>query len=95
MPTGTFEYRSEQERVAIERAIAFVAEMHDLAQAAPAGRVLHACEGRALDCGRDLLRLTLQQAVQARVDAAEEKGGPPAPARAQARSASSAAAGGK
>jgi hypothetical protein len=32
MPTGTFDYRSEAERLAIERAIAFVAEMHALAQ---------------------------------------------------------------
>jgi hypothetical protein len=95
MPTGTFDYRSEQERVAIERAIAFVAEMHSLAQATPDGQVLHACEGHALDAGRDLLRLTLQQAVQARVDAAEEKGGPHAPARAPGRSASSGAASGK
>ena len=28
MPTGTFDYRNEAERLAIERAIAFVAEMH-------------------------------------------------------------------
>jgi hypothetical protein len=95
MPTGTFEYHSEQERVAIERAIAFVAEMHSLAQTTANGQILHACEGYALDGGRDLLRLTLQQAVQARVDAAEEKGGPHVSARAPARSASSDAAGGK
>jgi hypothetical protein len=95
MPSVTFEYRSEQERVAIERAVAFVAEMHSLAQASPAGQVLHACEGHALDAGRDVLRLTLQQAVQARVAAAEAKGGPPAPARAPACSASSGVAGGK
>ena len=92
MPTGTFAYRSEQERIAIQRAIAFVAEMHSLAQAAPDGQILHACEGHALGAGRDLLRSTLQQAVQARVAAAEEKGGPLAPARAPARSASSDAA---
>ena len=95
MPTGTFEYRSEQERIAIQRAIAFVAEMHALAQAAPDGQILHACEGHALDAGRDLLRSTLQQAVQARVAAAEEKGGLRAPARAPARSASSDAACGR
>lgn len=95
MLTGTFEYRSEQERMAIERAIAFVAEMHSLAQTTPDGGILHACEGYALDGGRDLLRLTLQQAVQARIDAAEEKGGLRASARARARSASSAAASGK
>jgi len=95
MPTVTFEYHSEQQRVAIERAVAFVAEMHNLAQTTPAGQILHACEGHALDAGRDLLRFTLQQAVQARVDAAEEKGGLPASARAPARSASSAVASGK
>jgi hypothetical protein len=95
MPTGTFAYRTEPERLAIERAVAFVAQMYDLAQTAPDGRVLSACEAQALGAGRDLLRSTLQQAAQARIDAAEQKGGPPAPARAPARSASSAAAGGK
>lgn len=95
MPTVIFEYRSEQERRAIERAVAFVAEMHSLAQNAPEGHILHACEGHALDEGRDLLRFTLQQAIQARVDAAEKKGGPLAPARASARSASSDAASGR
>ena len=95
MPTVSFEYRSEQERMAIERAVAYVAEMHSLAQVTPDGQILHACEGHALDHGRDLLRLTLQQAVQARVDAAEEKGGPHASAHAPGRSASSGAAGGK
>jgi hypothetical protein len=33
-PSVTFEYRSEQERVAIEQGVAFVAEMHSLAQTA-------------------------------------------------------------
>jgi hypothetical protein len=89
MPTGTFEYRSEQERVAIERAVAFVSEMHSLAQATPDGQVLNVCEAHALDAGRDLLRHTLQHAAQARIDAAEKKGAPPAPARAPAVSASS------
>ena len=32
MPTGMFEYRDEGERRAIERAVAFVAEMRNLAQ---------------------------------------------------------------
>jgi hypothetical protein len=95
MPTGTFEYRSEQERLVIERAIAFVAEMHSLAQTTPDGHILHACEGHALDAGRDLLRLTLQQAVQARVDVAEEKGGPRVSARAPTRSALSGTASAK
>src|SRR6476646_2511908 len=89
LPTVTFEYRDAQERVAIERAVAFVSEMHSLAQAAPDGQVLAACEGHALDAGRKLLREALQRAAQSRVDEAEKKGAPPAPARAQAASASS------
>ncbi|MBV9322286.1 MAG: hypothetical protein JO352_00705 [Chloroflexi bacterium] len=95
MPSLTFEYRSETERVAIERAVAFVAEMHSLAQTTPDGHVLHACEGFALDAGRDLLRFTLQQAAQARIDVAEEKGATLVSARAPGRSTSSDAASGK
>jgi len=75
MPTGTFEYRTEEERLAIERAIAFVSGLHALALAAPEGQVLQACEQQALDQGRDLLRSALQQAVQARIGSAEQKGG--------------------
>lgn len=92
MPTGTFEYRSEQERVAIERAVAFVAEMHSLAQTAPDGHVLDLCEAQALNQGRDLLRDALRRAVQTRIDAAQKKGGPRVSARAPAPSASSDAA---
>ena len=51
MPTGTFEYRTDAERKAIERAIAFVAEMHDLARTAPAAQVLDQCEQQATDRG--------------------------------------------
>ena len=93
MPTGTFQYQDEAERLSIEAAIAFVAEMRQLAQTAPAGQVISLCEGQALDQGRALLRSTLQDAVQTRIDAAEQKGGSPAPApaRAPARSASSGA----
>lgn len=75
MAAGTFEYRTEAERRSIERAIAFVAEMHDLAVTAPSGHVLDQCEQQAIDRGRDLLRDTLQEAVQARIDLAEVKKG--------------------
>jgi hypothetical protein len=88
MPTGTFIYQTEAERLAIEQAIAFVTEMHQLAQLAPIGHVLDVCEERALTQGRDLLRSSLQQAVQARIQAAEEKGATHASARALAGSAS-------
>jgi len=93
MPTGTFQYQDEAERLSIEVAIAFVAEMRQLAQTAPAGQVISLCEGQALDQGRALLRSTLEAAVQARIDSAEQKGGSPAsvPARARAHSTSSGA----
>jgi len=75
MPVGTFEYRTDAERIAIERAIAFVTQLNDLAHAAPPGHVLDTCELQALTAGRDLLRESLQQAVQTYVDASEEKKG--------------------
>jgi hypothetical protein len=95
MATGTFEYRTDSERRAIERAIAFVAELHDLALAAPPGRVLDQCEQQATDRGRDLLRDALQQAVQARIDSAEEKKGRRGGARAGVPSTRSGGASGK
>jgi hypothetical protein len=78
MPTGTFEYRDDAERLAIEQAIAFVAQMRDLALNAASGQVLDQCESHALDAGRELLRNTLQQAVQTSIDHAEAKKGPTA-----------------
>lgn len=88
MPTGTFEYRTPEERQAIEAAIAFVAEMHQLALTAPTGQVLAACERHALGQGRQLLKDTLANATQARVAHAEQKGGTPAAAPAAVRAVS-------
>jgi hypothetical protein len=84
MPTETFEYRDEAERLAMRRALAFVAQLHDLALSAPPGQVLDLCEQQAVDGGRALLQTTLRQAVQARVDQAEVKKGRPGAARAGA-----------
>lgn len=84
MPTGTFDYRDDAERVVIERAIAFVVQMRDLALTAPDGQVLDRCEGYALDAGRDLLRGTVQQAVQTHTDQLEGKKGRGGCARAEA-----------
>lgn len=95
MPTGTFEYRTPEERLAIEAAIAFVAEMQKLALTAPAGQVLAACEQHALGQGRQLLKDSLANATQARVSDAEQKGGPPAAAPAEGRSVSRGGAIGK
>jgi len=80
MPTLTIEYRDDQERLALEQAIAYVSELRQLAVDAPAGTVLDACEGLALDKGRALLRSTLAAALQSRIALAEQKGGTHAPA---------------
>ena len=78
MPTLTIEYHDEDERLALEQAIAYLADLRQLAMDAPAGTVLEACEGLALEKGRALLRSTLAAALHGRVAQAEQKGGPPA-----------------
>jgi hypothetical protein len=75
MPTLTIEYRDENERLALEQAIAYVSDLRRLAVDAPAGTVLDACEGLALDKGRALLRSTLAAALHSRIALAEQKGG--------------------
>jgi len=77
MPTLTIHYQTEAERLAYERAIAFVAELHQVGLDSPAEAVLESCEGLALEKGRELLRDSLASAIQARVDRAEEKGATP------------------
>jgi hypothetical protein len=81
VPSLTIEYRDENERLALEQAIAYIADLSQLAQDAPAGTVLDACERLALDRGRALLRSTLAASLQARIGSAEQKGGTPASAR--------------
>lgn len=85
MPTLTISYSTPEERLAYERAIAFVGEMHQLGLDAPHGGAIDACEALALSAGRDLLRDTLAAAVQARIDGAEKKSTPPAATRRAAR----------
>jgi len=77
MPQLTIEYRDASERLALEQAIAYVTDLHRVAQNAPDGTVLKACEDLALDKGRELLRTTLSTALDGRITAAEQKGGSP------------------
>jgi hypothetical protein len=80
MPTLTIEYRDEDERLALEQAIAYITDLRQLALDAPAGTVLDACEGLALGKGRALLRSTLAAALHGRIAVAEREGGTLAPA---------------
>jgi hypothetical protein len=85
MLTFTFECQNEAQFLALQRAAHFLAEMHQLAQAAPHGHILQTLEDHALDGGRQLLRDVLQSAAQQRIDHDEKKGGPHAAARASGR----------
>ncbi len=80
MPTLTIEYRNDTERLALEQAVAYVSQLREVAQTAPSGSVLAACEQLALSDGRALLRSTLAAALGGRIAAAEHKGGRPASA---------------
>jgi hypothetical protein len=78
MPTLMIEYRDDAERLALEQAIAYVAQLRQTALTAAEGTVLAVCEQIALRDGRALLRSTLAAAVESRVALAEQKGGTPA-----------------
>jgi hypothetical protein len=93
MPVMTIEYQDEAERLGLEQAVAFFTQMRQVAQTAPDGTVLAACEQVALQDGRALLRTSLACAVGARIAAAEQKGGSPASAPARAAAAASPKAG--
>jgi hypothetical protein len=77
MPVMTIEYRDESERLVLEQAVAFFSQMRQLAQTAPAGTVLAACEEWAVEQGPAVLCKSFAAAVQSRVDAADQKGGSP------------------
>jgi hypothetical protein len=83
MPTLTMEYETDAERMMLEQAAAYVAEMRRAGSTAAAGTVLAACEEVALSSGRRLLRDSMAAAVQARADAQKKcrasgtKGGGP------------------
>lgn len=85
MLTFTFECENEAQCAALQQAAHFLAEMHQLAQAASGGAILQTLEGHALDAGRQFLRDALQSAAQQRLDQDEKKGVLPAAAPAPAR----------
>ncbi len=73
MPTITFEYETDGERLILEQAVAYVAEIRRVGATAASGTVLAACEEVALVSGRQLVRDSLASAVQARVNAQKKR----------------------
>lgn len=78
MPTFTVQYTTESERLELERAVAYVAEMRRIGATAAHGTVLNTCELFALDKGRQLIRDNLAAALQARADAEKKVPAPSA-----------------
>lgn len=79
MPTLTVEYQTEAERLLLEQALAFFAQMRRVAATAPDGTVLAACERVALADGRRLVWDALGTAVQRRAAAPDAQKKSPAP----------------
>ena len=72
--TITLEVESDGQEVLVRSYHAMVLEMSDLARTAPEGRVIDQLEDAVIEKGRDILRGTLERAVQERIDDAEKKG---------------------
>lgn len=70
----TLEVESDAQEALVRSYHALLLEMSELSLKAPAGRVIDELEDVAVEKGRDVLRATLEQAVQERIDAAEKKG---------------------
>jgi len=77
--TVFIEVPAEREQF-LRRFLALTEELDHLADTAPDGTVLDACEQAVVAKGREVQRALLQQAVQRRVEAAEKKGRRSAPA---------------
>ena len=73
MPTVTIECRDDAERLLLEQALAYLSQVRQVAEDAPAGSVLAVAEQAALAEGRKLLRATLASALQRRADSADSK----------------------
>lgn len=74
--TITLEIESDAQEALVRSYHALLLEMSELSLKAPAGRVIDELENVAVEKGRDVLRATLEQAVQERIDDAEKKGLP-------------------
>jgi hypothetical protein len=88
--TVTLDCENPQQAALLRQYHAYLTELAHVADTAPDGTVLDALEDRAVARGRDVLRASLQTALQRRLDTAEKKMlpcGPAAPADTAAKTA--------
>jgi hypothetical protein len=64
------------QRLIVERALAYARQLEQAANSAPDGSVLGHCEKVALGQGREFLRLSVADALQAQADPLEKKAPP-------------------
>lgn len=58
----------------VERFVAFLQEMQDVALRSPDGHVVDDCEGMVLASGREVQQRALAEALQRRIEVVEKKG---------------------
>jgi hypothetical protein len=80
-PTVSIDIPAHREHL-VRQLLALTDELEHLALTAPDGTVLDACETNVLTRGRELQQQLLHDAVARRIEAAEKRGRPSAPARA-------------
>jgi hypothetical protein len=73
------EPKSDLQRVVLEQALAYAAQLEQTAQTAPSGQTLDSCERVVLQQGRQFLRDSLAAALQQQIHEGEKKGLPLAP----------------
>jgi hypothetical protein len=80
MTAPAFDSMTPLQRLIVERALALAQESETAAGSAPTGQVIDRCESLLLGAGRDFLRRALEDTLQARVEALENKARPAGPA---------------
>ena len=82
MKSRTFEARTPLQALLLEQALLLARQLEQTADAAPDGHVLSKVEALAVPAARELARKAVEATLQAQALAAERKGLPSAPARA-------------
>ncbi len=74
MPTLTisFDYKTDAQRLALEQTLAYLHHLNQTAANAAHGTVLNTCEQVVLEQGRAALRVTLQAALDARIQSVDD-----------------------
>jgi hypothetical protein len=73
MNAATLDAMTPLQRLIVERALVLAQGLEATAGSAPTGQIIDRCESFLLDNGRESLRCTLEETLQAQVDDLEKK----------------------